>query len=120
MNINIPGLDVQKGMDLYDDDEEIYFIVLNSWVNNTPASLDKLRNVTAETLSDYAITVHGVKGTSANIGAEEIRQMGLKLEEMSKAGDINGVLALNDTFLKKADELVINIDKWLVENDERT
>ena len=120
MTIKIPGLDAQKGLELYDDDEDIYLTVLRSYVHNIPDSLEVLRNVSAETLQDYYIKAHGLKGTSANIGAEDVRQLALKLETMAKSGDLNGVLAENETLIKLAEELIGNIKKWLDENDAKT
>ena len=117
MRIEIPGVDTAMGLDLYDDDEDIFLIVLRSYADNLPASLEKLRNVSAETLADYAITVHGVKGTSANIGAEELRQIASKLETMAKAGDLSGILAQNEAFLKQADDLIKAINNWLEKFD---
>ena len=117
MSFTIPGVDVVKGLDLYDDDEDLYLIVLRSYAANTPAALDRLRTVSAETLPDYASAIHGVKGTSANIGAEETRVAALKLEMMAKAGDLSGVLAGNDAFLKHADNLLVGIQQWLENYD---
>ena len=119
MKIEIPGVDVEKGLDLYDDDTEIYLTVLRSYASNTPVVLDKMRNVSAETLPNYAICIHGVKGTSANIGAEELRQAAMKLEAMAKAGDLSGILAQNDAFLKRADKLMENIQRWLRQHDAK-
>jgi len=116
MKIEIPGLDVQKGLELYDDDEELYFIILRSYVKNTPGVLDNLRDVTSETLSDYAITIHGVKGTSTNIGAEDLRKAALELELLAKAGDLAGVQAVNEAFIKQGETLIAEIQSWLKNN----
>ena len=117
MTINIPGVDAEKGLDLYDDDFDIYLSVLRSYLSNTPSALDKLRNVSAETLQDYAISVHGVKGTSTTIGAEETRKVAYKLEEMAKAGNLTGVLAGNEAFIKQVENLLAGIKSWLEKYD---
>ena len=119
MKIDIPGIDAAKGLDLYDDDFDIYLTVLRSYAVNTPNVLDRLRSVSAETLKDYAANAHGVKGTSANIGAEETRMAAMKLENLAKAGDLQGVLADKDAFLKEADTLIENINRWLKEFDAK-
>ncbi|MCL2138232.1 MAG: Hpt domain-containing protein [Treponema sp.] len=116
MNIEIPGLNVKQGLDLYDGDEELYLIILRSYVDNTPEVLDQIRSVSAETLNNYASAVHGIKGTSANVGAEEIMQTAQKLEIMAKAGDLNGIMAENESFLKRADILIVDIRNWLEQN----
>ena len=113
MDLTIPGVDAEKGLDLYDGEMDIYVAVLRSYLTNTPAVLDRLRNVSADTLPDYIVGVHGVKGTSTTIGAEETRKAALKLELMAKAGDLSGVLAENNAFLKQADKLIDDIRRWL-------
>jgi chemotaxis protein histidine kinase CheA len=117
MKIEIFGIDAEKGLDLYDDDIDLYLIVLRSYALNTPAVLDKLCKVSAETLPDYAAAVHGIKGTSASVGAEKIRETGAKLEALAKVGDLSGILAHNETFLKEARALIDNIKSWLEQYD---
>ena len=116
MTIKIPGVDAKKGLDLYDGELDLYLTVLRSYADNIPVVLDKLRKVTAETLPNYADTVHGIKGASATIAAEEISNAAMKLENMAMAGDLSGVLAENDFFLKRADCLLKDIQKWLEQN----
>jgi len=116
----IPNVDVEKGLDMYAGEMEIYQIVLRSYAANTPAVIEKLRRVTAENLPDYAINVHGLKGASAGICADDIRNRGQDLEDMAKAGDLEGILALNDAFLHDTETLVSNIKAWLMEQDHKT
>jgi len=111
--IKIPGVDAEAALELLDDDMDIYLAVLNSYVVNTPGALDNLRNVTKETLPDYAINVHGVKGICAGIGALEASEKCKKLEMMAKAGDLEGVLAINSEVVKSIENLVVNIKTWL-------
>jgi HPt (histidine-containing phosphotransfer) domain-containing protein len=67
-------------------------------------------------LHDYVIAVHGLKGTSAGIGAETIREAAMKLETMSRAGDLDGVLAQNDRLIEDAQTGVAAIKTWLERN----
>ena len=99
--------------DLLGGDEELSVFAFRSFAENTPASLEKLRNVSEENLPDYVITVHSLKSTTATIGAEEISAKAKKLEAMSKEGDLQGVLAENEDFLKDIDTLVKNVKRWL-------
>jgi len=115
--IEIPGVDSNKGLALYAGDYGIYLPLLRSYIINTPNTLEKLRSVTAENLSDYVISVHGLKGTSAGIGAEEIRAQALELENMSRAGDLQGVLAKNDKLIADTEVIVANVKAWLDKND---
>jgi PAS domain S-box-containing protein len=115
--IEIPGVDSKKGLSLYAGDTGIYIPLLRSYITNTPTTLEKLKNVTAENLQSYIITVHGLKGTSAGIGVEEIRAQALELENLSRAGDLQGVLARNDKLIADTELIVANIKAWLDKND---
>jgi PAS domain S-box-containing protein len=115
--IEIPGVDTKKGLALYAGETDIYMPLLRSYIANTPGTLIKLKTVTKETLSDYVITVHGLKGTSAGIGAETIREAALELETKSRAGDLQGVLAKNDKLIADTQVVVANITAWLDQYD---
>jgi PAS domain S-box-containing protein len=111
--ISIPGVDTEKGLSLYGDDLDIYLPALHSYIYNIPDTLDKLRVVSEETLPEYAINVHGLKGTSAGIGAETIREAALNLENLAKAGDLQGVLAGNGKLIEETENILANIKAWL-------
>jgi HPt (histidine-containing phosphotransfer) domain-containing protein len=117
ISITIPGVDTKKGLSLYSEDTKVYLPLLRSYAANTPGILDKMRTVSAQTLSAYVITVHGLKGTSAGIGAQELREAALGLETKSRAGDLQGVLALNGKLIRDTEIIVENIKAWLEEYD---
>jgi len=117
LNIEIPGVDTKKGLSLYAGAKKIYLPMIRSYAHNTPKVLDKLRSVSAENLHDYVITVHGLKGTSAAIGAEHIRTAALELENLSRAGDLQGVLVKNDKLIADTEIIVANVKEWLEQND---
>ena len=116
MVISIPGIDTERALNLYDGDEDIYLIVLKSYVSNIPAVLDKIRSVSAETLNAYSISAHGIKGTSANIGAVELQEQAAELEKSAKAGDLAEVLAKNQNFIRDVEKTINNIKTWLDQN----
>jgi len=117
MVIEILGVDTKKGLSLYAGDTKIYLSLLRSYATNTPGILDKLQSVSAENLPAYVITVHGLKGTSAGIGAEGIREAAWELENKSRAGDLRGVLEKNNKLIANAEVIVSNIKAWLEQND---
>jgi HPt (histidine-containing phosphotransfer) domain-containing protein len=117
--ISIPGVDTEKGLALYGK-MDIYLSLLRSYIANTPNTLEKLRTVSGETLPAYVITVHGLKGTSANIGAEAIREAALNLETKSRAGDLDWVLAQNGKLIKDTETVVANIKSWLERHDDHS
>jgi len=115
--IEIPGVDTKKGLSLYAGEMDIYLPLLRSYAANTPTVLEKLKAVSAENLTNYVITVHGLKGTSAGIGAEAIREAALELENKSRAGDLQGVLAKNDKLINDTEVIVANVKAWLEQYD---
>ena len=114
MQINIPGVNAEAGLDLYDGDMEIFLFALESFVSNTTMEMEKFRNVTQESLSQCAITAHGLKSTSAAIGAEDLSEKFRILETAAKAGDLPGVLSGNGELIKDTEILVNEIKNWLL------
>jgi signal transduction histidine kinase/CheY-like chemotaxis protein len=119
MDVKIPGVDQSKLMELYDGDLEIFLSVLHSYLSVMPATLEKMRSVSAETLKEYTIDVHGVKGTSESIGAEDVRRMAAELEALAKAGDISGVLAKNGALISHVEQLLSHAKAWLAQSDAK-
>ena len=115
--IKIPEVDSAYGLDLCDGDFNIYLRSLRLYVSNIPSALDKLSGVTEQTLKDYTVNVHGIKGMSEYIGALEAKETAKQLEDISKRGDFDGIKAQNDSFIKLIKNLVNNIKIWLDEYD---
>jgi len=113
MAINLKGVNESTFQDLYEGDEDIYVSVLKTFVEKTPGTLAMLANPTKQTLPDYAIKVHAVKGACANICVEDLKQKALRLEQLSKAGDLAGVQAGNDAFIKEVEALIDRAKDWL-------
>jgi len=112
-------VDTKKGLSLYSDELDIYIPMLRSYAKYTPGTLEKLRPVSAENLSDYVITVHGLKGSSAGIGAEAVRAQAMELENISRAGDFQGVLSRNGKLIADTEAIVGNIKAWIRDYDSK-
>jgi len=117
MDIQIPGVETEKGLSLYGGDKKIYLELLRSYVSNTPGNLNKIRTVSKESLPDYVIAVHGLKGTSAGIGAESIRKAALDLENLARAENLEAVLSLNGKLINDTEIIVNNVKIWLEQYD---
>jgi len=113
MAINLPGIDEGVFNDLLDGDEDLFTTVLTTFIEKTPGTLTKLANPTKETLDNYRILVHGVKGACANICAEDLRNKALNLEQLAKAGDLDGVLAGNAPFINEMEDLIERAKNWM-------
>ena len=112
MDINIPGINSKRGIELCDGDTEMYIRFLALYVSNVPPPLESMRKVSEETLRSYVLCVHGVKSNCEIIGAEEAGEMAKQLEATAKAGDLAWVLAHNDTLIKTIETLIGNIKSW--------
>ncbi|MDR1815829.1 MAG: transporter substrate-binding domain-containing protein, partial [Clostridiales Family XIII bacterium] len=97
----VQGVDLADGLSRFGGDEQAYLDVVRSYVKNTPELADKSAGVTRETLADYAITVHGIKGASRNIGARTLGSRAEELELAAKAEDFAYVSQNNEAFLGK-------------------
>jgi CheY-like chemotaxis protein len=78
-----------------------------------PDFLDALRNVTPENLGAYAITVHGIKGASYQICADETGKEAEALEQAARAKDWKTIEARNGSFVGIMEKLLQNLDRFL-------
>jgi CheY-like chemotaxis protein len=116
--IKIPGVDTEKGLSIYDGDKDIYVELLRSYAANTPVAIERIQTVTEETLQEYTINVHGIKGACASIGAETVREAAYNMEMMARAGNLQGVLAENERLIESTKSIVTSIKAWLEQHDE--
>ncbi|MDR2476582.1 MAG: response regulator [Treponema sp.] len=117
----IEGIDLQAGIRRYQ--EEAYLEILRSYCVHTPALLEKLNQLAApfpekETLGDYVITVHGLKGSTLGICAEGAGKQALELEQAARSGDAKFIESNNgpliktiEDMLKKLQELFAHIEQ---------
>ncbi|MDR1480581.1 MAG: response regulator [Planctomycetaceae bacterium] len=112
----VHGLDIQSGLNRIGGNVEIYIEILKIYVESTPEILDKLRVPTKENLKDYAIAIHGVKGSSLNIGADKIGKFAAELEAEAKAGDLEKVLSKNRNFITLTERLISEMTNYIKNN----
>jgi HPt (histidine-containing phosphotransfer) domain-containing protein len=93
--------------------EKIYQRILTSYSKSAPAMLDKIREPNEKNLSDYMITVHGLKGASRGIEAVEIGNMGEELEFAARARDLQKVTEKNGAFIGAVEKLIDDIRFYL-------
>ena len=113
----IEGLDAGSGIDRFGGEKRLYIGVLRSFAQNTPALLDSIEAVSGDNLADYAIIVHGIKGSSRGICARGLGDTAESLEKAAKAGDLEYVQGNNAAFLNTARKLAAGIEDRLAEMD---
>jgi len=109
----IDGVEIEKGIEHFGSDEDAYYEVLRSFAVNTPQLLESSKGVGEYNLNDYAIIVHGIKGSSRGIFANDFGDIAESLEMAARGGDIKYVRKNNPLFLEAGWNLLADIDKFL-------
>ena len=109
----IAGLDIVRGIKRFGGNEGLFLKVLSSYAKNTRPLLEMIKEVGENSLADYAITIHGIKGSSHGIYADTVGAKAEALEEAAKAGDFDFVSANNRTFIETTGKLVDDIEDLL-------
>jgi CheY-like chemotaxis protein len=108
----VTGVDLRAGKERYNS-ETLYVDILRSFCVHTPKMLDTLRNVSEETLGEYAVIVHGIKSSSYGICANAVGKRAELLESAAKAGDLNMVRTSNGKFLESIETLISDLEALL-------
>jgi CheY-like chemotaxis protein len=106
--ITVEGIDLAAGRDCYHD---AYLDILRSYCKDTAALLEKLRGLsrgefTPEKLKEYAITVHGLKGSSYGVRAGGAAKQAEALEQAARNGDLQFIAANNGPFIQDLESLL--------------
>jgi CheY-like chemotaxis protein len=105
---HIEGVDLAAGVSCFGS-EDAYLQIIRSYVMHTPALVEKMRTVSAETLGGYAIMVHGLKSSSYGICANTIGKMAENLESAAKRGEFKTVKSDNDAFIRAMESLILEL-----------
>jgi CheY-like chemotaxis protein len=107
------GIDVASGLGRLGEDVEGYRKVLRLYRTETASLLARLRGFGSEQLDEYAVVVHGIKGSSRGIGAENVAAAAEKLEVAAKAGDWRFVQKESGAFFEQTEVLIVGMEKAL-------
>ena len=103
-------MDVQKSMARFGGDSETFMRIMRSFVESVRSLLDVIKGVTPDNIANYAITVHGLKGSSRSICADTVGDMAEALEKAAKTGDFDFIRARNPELIETVDELIAYIN----------
>jgi len=109
----IEGINIQKGLSRFRDDKKAYINVLRSFAKNTAPLLETLQNVDKNNLTEYAVTVHGIKGSSGSICADETAKIAESLEKAAISGNYDYIISNNTNFITTVQNLISNITTML-------
>jgi HPt (histidine-containing phosphotransfer) domain-containing protein len=82
----VEGIDFNAALQLYGGDGAALMTILQSFLAHTPALIQKMDAHLETSLPDYAVEVHGLKGTCAAICASESAELARELEFASREG----------------------------------
>jgi len=109
-NMDIPGINVAKGLSRYDGDAETYLKILRSYAASIRTILESIDEVGESTLPAYIIGTHSIKGASYDIFADSIGNKAEQLEAAGKDGNIDYILKNNEAFLDEAWILIGHVE----------
>ncbi|MDR2483010.1 MAG: response regulator [Treponema sp.] len=111
-SLTLEGIDLAQGKERYNS-EASYLDILRSYLRHTPPLLEKLHGPSLETLADYAVVVHGLKGSSYGVCANAVGQEAEALEAASRAGDFEYVQKANGPFIESTGRLLVDLEAAL-------
>jgi CheY-like chemotaxis protein/HPt (histidine-containing phosphotransfer) domain-containing protein len=122
----IEGLDHQKAL-LRFGSADIYLVSLRSYTAHTPALLIELRekepagnaSPSPEDLEQYRITVHGIKGSSYGISADEAGRQAEALEKAAKESNLDFIRKHSGGFIQYTENFIALVTEFLERIDAR-
>ncbi|MCL2627185.1 MAG: ATP-binding protein [Oscillospiraceae bacterium] len=116
-NLDIPGIDIIKGIAQYGGDVVSYYKILCSFAANVYEMLLAMETVSMENLPEYIINVHSVKGASYSVFANKIADKAKVLEDEAREDNLDFVLENNPPFLEEATLLITKLKEAMVKID---
>ncbi|MDR2433801.1 MAG: response regulator, partial [Treponema sp.] len=114
----VNGVDTGAALDLYGGAAAL-IPILRSFVTHTPGLISKMDGHLGSSLADYAVEVHGLKGTLNAICAGGTAELAKKLEFASKEGNWDIVRAGHGELRRQALELTEGLGRLLEEWEEQ-
>ena len=101
----LPEIDIETGISFCGEDEELYEEVVGEFVRGEmTASIQE--NYDNKDWKNYQIQVHAVKGTSLTIGAQNLHEEAMEIEQAVKNGDTDFAMQHHDDFMRHYNELL--------------
>ena len=119
-SFTIDSVDTKAGIERFGGNVDVYVNVLRSYAVHTRPLMGAIeKHLAGGNLRDYAIVMHGIKGTSFGIGAIKTGVQAERLEHMARAGETDKVNALNGDFMINLERLLDSIDSALSKYDKK-
>ncbi|MCL2052684.1 MAG: response regulator [Lachnospiraceae bacterium] len=109
----IEGIDIKAGLEKFDD-EKTYIKLLKTYKASVESLLSSLAAVDQDSLREYEINIHGIKGSSLGVMADGLSGLASKLEQAAKNQDLSYINEHNSVFLKTADKFLKELEEMFV------
>lgn len=118
--IFIEGLDVANVIESLRINEEAYINILHTYHKDLQATLQRIVQAKSNAdIKSFVIDVHGVKSSSAGVGAMELSEMARELEMAGKEQRLEFVEARYDSFMNKAEQVIKNIEVFFAQEKNK-
>ena len=96
------GVEPAEGLKYTNNDEDFYRSLLNEYSVSYPEKSGKIKECfEKENWNDYGVYVHALKSTSKMIGAMELSELALSMEEAAKNSDLDTIKRKHDLMMKR-------------------
>ena len=120
MGYTFSFLNVQKGLYYSGNDIKIYKRILKAYKEEGRKKRDILHKAFEEkNKKQYMISVHTLKSTSENIGAEQLSALAAKMEKALKEDDWHYIIQNHDTLLKLYGNVLEDLERFFEVNQEK-
>lgn len=116
-NILVP----ERGLQCLGNNAEAYNTVLNTYYKEGVKKIQEIPKMFDDKdIALFTTTVHGIKSSSASIGASVLSEMFKKLEEFGKTSDIKNIEINLNTSLEAYRKILEDVKKYLIEKGKFT
>ena len=113
----IQGVDFADSLNRFSQNAEVYLRVLKAFTANAPELLERLAGVTEQTVSDYQVGIHGLKGSLYSVGATGLGDAARELEAAAKVSDWETIEQNNPLIIEGVLELISQFEDLVEQVD---
>lgn len=118
--IKIEGIDAVGAMERSQLDEDIYLSTLQIYYIELPAFLERIILAKKEgNIKDFVIDVHGVKSTSASVGAMELSELAKQMEYAGKEGNLEFIDEHMDQLVERCEQMIRALEQFFSKDETK-
>lgn len=110
-NTKIEGLNLKETFAKFSEDFDAYYSTIQSFLKYIPDVITKIKEITPQNINEYAVIIHGIKGSCYGIGAIDCGDSAKDLEIAAKSGNFNEITEKNNDFIEKLEKIINALQK---------